>query len=559
MRDENETEGRSESAAKASDGPDLKAPETGEKVVVLPDQPARQAGTRPAGPDHYGGQGFAGAQLPAMGTLPEDTLDEIPGFLRRCATETSAQEAPAAVPADVSPRSGDEPPTAPASTTGRGAGFAAGPRGEAAPVSGQISGQDGSEPTDWSNTARGALSELLADIDDEQARRVSNRDQFAALAEKRRTTWPLTALIVSFLLVVLAYSVSVRNVDAGSVPGAIWRQAWALVTGPDVDSRRDPGPRIVESETPVAALPARKSEVQPPQARPPEIQPTVQKKATGLIFEPVKIVEPLGRGNPVHRQTASVKPAPLTPPAAEALPAPLAPPVRATVAAPANPVAIVARAPAAVPVAPSTTIALAPSIPAAPDRIPGSPDKMPLASLAISETAYAPSRDAVAAPQLRRVASVAPDAIGATAERQADTLPARAGVPTFNLASRTPPSAARPAPVPSGLAVQDSDSTKAMLSRAETLLEARDLASARLLFERAVRYGSAAGAFGAARTYDPVRFEKMGVRGVPAEPQKAVLLYQKAIDAGHAEAAVYLGRLNTWLKTSQGRASTAQR
>ncbi|VAW11367.1 hypothetical protein MNBD_ALPHA09-691 [hydrothermal vent metagenome] len=575
MRDENNTkgQGRDRKTAKAADQPGQNVAENGDFDAGSPDLSGDQAG----GVNFHAAQMPPIAQpvthLPPAGMQLGDTLDEIPGFLRRCATETSAHDRfPDANENsshdEVSPdefgnqrTGGDRGGKAGGHHSGSagdgdfGAGFPAGSdargaRGEAAPA------RDREEQSGWSNTARGALNELLADIDDEQARRISNRDQFAALAGKRRTTWPLTALIVSFLLVVLAYSA--RNVDASGAPGTVWRGAWALLVGP---REENPPPQnqvssLVETKAPVAAAAAQYPPAAIPQApapvvRQPAPQPVAPVKTTGLIFEPVKIVDPYGntqrRVEPVRQQNtgvavASLNPPAVAPPVAPATPETLA---RSNTAVPASPATVAASAPLA-PSPTSTTTALAPSMPA-------SPDKMPLASLAVSETAFVPSRNIAPAPELRRVASVAPDIIGG----RADARPAEADTATINLAARPPqPRSVQPSLVP---AAPDIDGTKAMLTRADSLLEARDLASARLLFMRAARYGSAAGAFGAARTYDPVSFQQMGVYGVPAEPDKAIALYQKAIDAGHVEAVKYLGNLNAWLKSTQGRTSTAQR
>ncbi len=563
MRDEKKTKGRKTKVSKASDKLEAVVPEND---PVL-DDGVGSAFEQDESRSYQFEQQPPAADLASLGTLPDDGPEEIPGFLRRCATETSAQDgsysrnsrrapndrmtrarAIAAPENPVRDRSGEPGRDSYESRARHNRGKI--PTGaRLRHETDQIEDGPDFDSPDWSNSARSALSELLTDINDEQARRISNRDKFAALAGMRRSTWPLTALIVSFLLVVLAYSA--RNIDASATPGLIWRQAWALVVSPQENANTAPAPLVSEGEPP-APLAPREARVAAPQIA--EVQPSVEKKATGLVFEPVKIVGPLGPVNPVGRQVANVKAAPAIPAASDS--AGLRQNQGAQVSIKATPPAAAPGKPATkVTSVPSGTVALAPSKPA-------SPDKMPLASLAISAAEAAPSAQELPR-NLRRVASVSPDLIGVRTNAQVDVLsaPVPSIAPDFNIAAVAPqPSSANAPslqPQPATAAGLDNKATKAMLTRAESLLEARDVASARLLFEHAASYGSAEGAFGAAKTYDPVWFEKLGVYGVPAEPEKAAAFYQIAIDAGHVEAGEYLNNLNALRRKMKLQASTA--
>jgi len=572
MRDEKNTKGRKSRVSRAS----------GKLKAVVPENdPVLDEGVGPAfdqddSESYQFEQQPAAADLASLGTLPDDGPEEIPGFLRRCAAETSAQDGSYSLRPPNERIAGAHAVAAPGNPE-RGHGDAGRDSYESRaqhnrgkiPTGARlrretdqvVEGPDFDSP-DWSNSARSALSELLTDIDNEQARRISNRDKFAALAGMRRSTWPLTALIVSFLLVVLAYSV--RNIDASATPGLIWRQAWALVVSPQENANTAPTPLVSEGELRTALAP-RETPAAAPAPQVADVSPVVEKKATGLVFEPVKIVGPLGPvkptagpDNPIGAQVANVNAAPAIP--AAAVSAGLRQNQGVQVTAMAAPPATAPVKPAAkTAIVPSGTIALAPSTPV-------SPDKMPLASLAVSAAEAPPSAQEVPR-HLRRVASVSPDLIVGGTKSQVDALSGQAPsiAPNIDVAAVAPqPSPAKapalpPQPAPATAAVLDNKATKAMLVRAESLLVARDVASARLLFERAASYGSAEGAFGAAKTYDPVWFERLGVYGVPAEPEKAAAFYQAAIDAGHVKAGEYLNNLNALRRKMKLQASTTQR
>lgn len=91
-----------------------------------------------------------------------------------------------------------------------------------------------------------------------------------------------------------------------------------------------------------------------------------------------------------------------------------------------------------------------------------------------------------------------------------------------------------------------SPQSRALITRGIGLLRFGDVVAARRLFEKAVEYGDANAAIMVGRTYDPVVFEKLDVRGLKADPQRAMSWYQRARAAG-ARADAEITALNTWL------------
>jgi len=83
----------------------------------------------------------------------------------------------------------------------------------------------------------------------------------------------------------------------------------------------------------------------------------------------------------------------------------------------------------------------------------------------------------------------------------------------------------------------------ALLRRADELIAAGDIVSARRFFERAAEGGDAAAACGIAKSYDPLFLRQAGVRGVAGDPGRAANWYRSAIAAGSSEAELRLKRL----------------
>jgi hypothetical protein len=79
-----------------------------------------------------------------------------------------------------------------------------------------------------------------------------------------------------------------------------------------------------------------------------------------------------------------------------------------------------------------------------------------------------------------------------------------------------------------------------LLRRGDALLAIGDLASARLLYERAAAAGDARGATGAGKTYDPQILSQIGARGIQPDPAAAAFWYRKALELGDGVAAARL-------------------
>jgi TPR repeat protein len=76
----------------------------------------------------------------------------------------------------------------------------------------------------------------------------------------------------------------------------------------------------------------------------------------------------------------------------------------------------------------------------------------------------------------------------------------------------------------------------ALLRRGDELMSLRDIAAARLLYERAARAGDAAAATKAGKTYDPLFLADIGTRGIRGDRAAAAEWYRKASNLGDAEA-----------------------
>jgi TPR repeat protein len=75
-----------------------------------------------------------------------------------------------------------------------------------------------------------------------------------------------------------------------------------------------------------------------------------------------------------------------------------------------------------------------------------------------------------------------------------------------------------------------------MLARGEALLVEGDIASARLLLQRAADAQDARAAFTLAATYDPIELKRLGVYGAAPDVTKARDWYEKARQYGSREA-----------------------
>jgi hypothetical protein len=116
-----------------------------------------------------------------------------------------------------------------------------------------------------------------------------------------------------------------------------------------------------------------------------------------------------------------------------------------------------------------------------------------------------------------------------------------------------PPVAARPAqpslqPQPAPAPRSRSTTTiapaqeEAMLDRAQSLLQNKDISSARLLFEHLAKNGSARAALAMGKTYDPAYLRSIEATGLKPDVEKARQWYRQAAELGDKEAP---GRLSS--------------
>jgi TPR repeat protein len=94
---------------------------------------------------------------------------------------------------------------------------------------------------------------------------------------------------------------------------------------------------------------------------------------------------------------------------------------------------------------------------------------------------------------------------------------------------RTPP--APPANPPLSTA-----ETAALVARGDAYVSARDIASARLFYERAAEMGDGQAALRMGATFDPAFLGRSDLRGTTGDESKAFLWYRRARDLGEAEA-----------------------
>jgi TPR repeat protein len=205
-------------------------------------------------------------------------------------------------------------------------------------------------------------------------------------------------------------------------------------------------------------------------------------------------------------------------------------PASAETAPPADPVAAPASAETAPPADPTAASASAETAPPA-DPVAASapaetaPPADPTAALALAETA--PPADPTAAPAL---AETAPPADPTAAPASAETGPQ--GVQ----AAVTADKARAPLPLPA-------EQITALLARGDAFVRTRDIASARLLYERAADAGNGRAALRMGESFDPAFLDSIGIHRMLGDRQLALSWYRRACDLGDTEAALLLQKL----------------
>jgi len=98
------------------------------------------------------------------------------------------------------------------------------------------------------------------------------------------------------------------------------------------------------------------------------------------------------------------------------------------------------------------------------------------------------------------------------------------------------PSGAQMPPVSKAVRRLDPEDIKLLMKQGERFTAAGDLATARLLFQRAAEAGDATAALAMGATYDPIVLASLGVLGMSADLGKARSWYEKAKELGSPEA-----------------------
>jgi TPR repeat protein len=87
------------------------------------------------------------------------------------------------------------------------------------------------------------------------------------------------------------------------------------------------------------------------------------------------------------------------------------------------------------------------------------------------------------------------------------------------------------------------DQIIALLARGDAFVRTRDIASARLLYERAADAGNGRAALRMGESFDPAFLDSIGISRMLGDRQLALSWYRRACDLGDAEAAQLLQKL----------------
>jgi hypothetical protein len=150
----------------------------------------------------------------------------------------------------------------------------------------------------------------------------------------------------------------------------------------------------------------------------------------------------------------------------------------------------------------------------------------PLAALAQQEFRPNEAQDSTATPP--------PDS---EISSQSAILPQVKSSQTAALSQSTAPSRSTiSAQSPASVRRLDPEDIKLLMKQGEQFAAAGDLATARLVFQRAAEAGDATAALAMGATYDPIVLAKLGVLGMSADVGKARSWYEKAKEFGSPEA-----------------------
>ena len=208
----------------------------------------------------------------------------------------------------------------------------------------------------------------------------------------------------------------------------------------------------------------------------------------------------------------------------------------------------------------------APVAEAAPEPAPERAPEQPVAAAVVPVSAPAPAAAPEIIPEMPIIAATLPsvDAPAAVQPAAASPSPPPAPpepaviAPVATVAVAALPPVAAPPPVPERAQPREAavqrparlPSTVAettLMKRGDDLFAQGDLAGARLYYEMVAETGNAAAALALGRTHDPLVHERLRVRGLPSDPEQAVVWYRRAVAAGSGDAEQQLQKLTVWL------------
>jgi len=176
------------------------------------------------------------------------------------------------------------------------------------------------------------------------------------------------------------------------------------------------------------------------------------------------------------------------------------------------------------------------NLPAAAHSEPRLEDAIPSAASSAAEThAIFPAAEPVSLPRPVQVQPSAP----APAPQVPEPEPI---APTPAVSPATEPTPAVPPATEPTLVVPPADrrlsgaDSAALVARGDAFVRARDVASARLFYERAAEMGDGRGALQMGATFDPAFLDRAGLRGAQGNQPEALWWYRRARDLGDTEA-----------------------
>jgi hypothetical protein len=103
----------------------------------------------------------------------------------------------------------------------------------------------------------------------------------------------------------------------------------------------------------------------------------------------------------------------------------------------------------------------------------------------------------------------------------------------------------RSAPVAQSMSSQE---VARLIDKGDRMMGLGDIAAARLFYERALKSDDVRAAIAMGKTYDPLVFDQLQVRGVAPDAQTALSWYSQGAETGNPEAIAHFEALDAWLR-----------